>query len=90
MTSVIDCGGYGSNFDMILSPRVMFWSLTTSIGFIWAGGLQRRGGGGERAAAMMMKLRWQLGFMFGQNWCMGDMVDVHPSLYRGVGGVRED
>jgi hypothetical protein len=40
----------------------------TGTGFIWAGGLQKRGGDTERAAAIMMKLKWWLGFMFGRNW----------------------
>jgi hypothetical protein len=64
-TSVINYRGYKSTFDMILSPRVGSWLLTTDMGFIWAGGLRKRGDDGERAAATMMKLKWRLGFLFG-------------------------
>jgi hypothetical protein len=40
--------------------------------------------------ATMVKLKWRLeiGFEGGLSWgCMGEL---HPSLYRGVGGVRKD
>jgi hypothetical protein len=39
---------------------------------------------------MMRKLGWRLGFMFGMNLAWGGMVEVRPSLYRGVRGVWKD
>jgi hypothetical protein len=33
---------------------------------------------------------WQLEFGFEGKLAWGCMGDVHPSLYRGVGGVRKD
>jgi hypothetical protein len=42
------------------------------------------------AATTMRKLGWQLGFSFGATLAWGGMEEVHPNLYRGVGGVRKD
>jgi hypothetical protein len=39
---------------------------------------------------MMRKLGWWLGFMFGVKLACGGVVEVHLSLYRGVGGVWKD
>jgi hypothetical protein len=55
-TSAIDCRGYISTFDMILSPMFRFWLLKIGTGFNWAGGIQKRGGSEERVAAMTRKL----------------------------------
>jgi hypothetical protein len=75
---------------MILSPRVGFGFLTTGTGFNWAGELQKRGGSDKRAATTMRKLGWQLGFMVRAKLAWVGVEEVHPSLYRGVGGVRMD
>jgi hypothetical protein len=38
----------------------------------------------------VVELGWQLGFGFEAKLTWGDVGEVHPSLYRGVGGVRKD
>jgi hypothetical protein len=38
----------------------------------------------------MVELGWRLGFSFEAKLAWGDMWEVHPSLYRGVGGVQKD
>jgi hypothetical protein len=38
----------------------------------------------------VVELGWQLGFGFEAKLTWGDMGEVHPSLYRCVGGVRKD
>jgi hypothetical protein len=38
----------------------------------------------------VVELGWQLGFDFEVKLAWGDMGEVHPSLYRGVGGVQKD
>jgi hypothetical protein len=38
----------------------------------------------------VMELGWWLGFGFEAKLAWGDMGEVHPSLYRGVGGVWKD
>jgi hypothetical protein len=66
-----------------------FWLLTTGTGFNWAKGLWKRGGGDERVVAMTRKLGWWLWFMFEAELVWGHG-EVHPSLYKGMGGVRKD
>jgi hypothetical protein len=55
-----------------------------------AGGVWNRGGGGKRAAAMVVELGWQLGFSFEVKLAWRCVGEVHPSLYRCVGGVPKD
>jgi hypothetical protein len=43
-----------------------------------------------RAATMVVELDWRLGFGFEVKLAWGDVGEVHPSLYRGVGGVQRD
>jgi hypothetical protein len=38
----------------------------------------------------MVELGWQLGFGFEAKLTWGDEGEVHPSLYRGIGGVQKD
>jgi hypothetical protein len=38
----------------------------------------------------VVELGWQLGFGFEVKLISGDMGEVHPSLYRGIGGVWKD
>jgi hypothetical protein len=47
-TSAIDYEGYISTLDVILSPMVRPWLLTTGTGFNLKGGLWNRGDSGER------------------------------------------
>jgi hypothetical protein len=56
--------------------------------FNLVGELRNRGGGAERAMVMVVELRWRLGFMFEVKLAWGGMGEVHPSLYKVVGGVR--
>jgi hypothetical protein len=62
----------------------------TGTGFNLEGGVWNRGGGGESAAATVVELRWRLGFGFEVKLAWGCVGEVHPSLYRGVRGVRKD
>jgi hypothetical protein len=39
---------------------------------------------------MMVELEWWLGFNFEAKLAWRCVGEVHPSLYRGVGGVRKD
>jgi hypothetical protein len=39
---------------------------------------------------MVVELGWRLGFGFEVKLVWGDVREVHPSLYRGVGGVQKD
>jgi hypothetical protein len=39
---------------------------------------------------MVVELGWRLGFSFKVKLAWGMCGEVHPSLYRGVGGVRDD
>jgi hypothetical protein len=87
--SAIDCRDYKSTFNMILFPRVGFLASHDRHGFIWAGGLWKRGGGDEGidnggGARVVARV------CFGAKLMWGDMGEVHPSLYRGVGGVPKD
>jgi hypothetical protein len=82
-TLVIDCRGYISAFNLILG----FWLLTTRMGFNLVGEVWNNGCSAERAAATMRKLMLRLGFMFGVKLAWGGDEEVHPNLYRGVGGV---
>jgi hypothetical protein len=43
-----------------------------------------------RGTGDMVELGWQLGFGFGRKLAWGCVEEVHPSLYRGVGGLRND
>jgi hypothetical protein len=47
------------------------------------GGLWNRGGSGD-----VVELGWQLGFGFEAKLTWGDVGEVHPSLYRGIGDGR--
>jgi hypothetical protein len=38
----------------------------------------------------VMELGWHLGFGFEAKLTWGDVGEVHPSLYRGIGGVQKD
>jgi hypothetical protein len=38
----------------------------------------------------LVELGWRLEFGFEAKLAWGDMGEVHPSFYRGVGGVRKD
>jgi hypothetical protein len=38
----------------------------------------------------MVELGWWLGFGFEAKLTWGDVVEVLPSLYRGIGGVQKD
>jgi hypothetical protein len=40
-----------------------------------------------RVTGNVLELGWQLGFGFEAKLTWGDVGEVHPSLYRGVGGV---
>jgi hypothetical protein len=37
-----------------------------------------------------VELGWWLGFSFEVKLAWGDMGEVHPSLYRGMGGAQKD
>jgi hypothetical protein len=41
-----------------------------------------------RAVVMVVELGWRLKFSFEGKLAWGCMKEVHPSLYRGVGGVQ--
>jgi hypothetical protein len=56
--SVIDCGGYGSTFDMILFPRVGLWDSHDRHGFIWAGEVRNRGGGDSGRAWVAARVQF--------------------------------
>jgi hypothetical protein len=43
-----------------------------------------------RGTSDVVGLGWRLGFGFERKLAWGCMGEVHPSLYRGVGGVRKD
>jgi hypothetical protein len=43
-----------------------------------------------RGTGDVVELGWQLGFGFEAKLMWGDMEEVHPSLYRSIGGVRKD
>jgi hypothetical protein len=43
-----------------------------------------------RGSDNMVELGWKLGFGFEATLTWGDTGEVHPSLYRGIGGVRKD
>jgi hypothetical protein len=43
-----------------------------------------------RSTSDMVELGWRIGFSFEGKLAWGCMEDVHPSLYRGIGGVRKD
>jgi hypothetical protein len=43
-----------------------------------------------RGTGDVVELGWHLGFGFGAKLAWGDVAEVHPSLYRGVGGIRKD
>jgi hypothetical protein len=38
----------------------------------------------------VVELGWRLGFGFEEKLVWGCVEEVHPSLYRGVGGVRKN
>jgi hypothetical protein len=38
----------------------------------------------------VVELEWWLGFCFEAKLTWGDVGEVHPSLYRGIGEVRKD
>jgi hypothetical protein len=40
--------------------------------------------------ATVVELGWRLGFGFEAKLVWRDIGEVHPSLYRGVGGVQND
>jgi hypothetical protein len=44
----------------------------------------------QEAMATVVELGWRLGFGFEAKLIWGYVGEVHPSLYRGVGGVRKD
>jgi hypothetical protein len=89
-TSMIDYGGYRSNFDLFLFPLVNFLASHDRTGFNLEGGVWNRGGGDERAAVTVVELRWRLGFGFEVKLAWRCMGEVHPTLYRGAGRVRKD
>jgi hypothetical protein len=37
----------------------------------------------------VVELGWRLGFSFEEKLAWGDVEEVHPSLYRGMGGGRK-
>jgi hypothetical protein len=43
-----------------------------------------------RGTSDVMELGWQLGFDFEAKLAWRGVGEVHPSLYRGVGGVGKD
>jgi hypothetical protein len=43
-----------------------------------------------RSTGDVLELGWRLGFGFEGKLARGCMEEVHPGLYRGVGGVRKD
>jgi hypothetical protein len=88
--SAIDCRGNGSTYDKILSPRIGFLLLTTSMRFIWAEGLRKRVGGDEGQQRRWWSWGGGYGFCFEVKLVWGGVVEVHPSLCRVVGGVRMD
>jgi hypothetical protein len=63
------------------------WLLMTGTVFNLVGGVWNRGGGDERAMVSVVELRLWLGFGFEVKLAWGCIGEVHPNLYRGVGGV---
>jgi hypothetical protein len=64
-------------------------ALMAGTGFNLMGGLWNMGGGGERH--QRRGGTWvAVGFSFERKLTWGCVREVHPSLYRGVGGVRKD
>jgi hypothetical protein len=43
-----------------------------------------------RGTGDMVELGWRIGFDLEVKLAWGDVGEVYPSLYRGVGGVRKD
>jgi hypothetical protein len=43
-----------------------------------------------RGTSDVVEHGWQLGFGFEAKLMWGDVGEVHPSLYRGIGGVQKD
>jgi hypothetical protein len=43
-----------------------------------------------RGTDNVVELGWRLGFSFESKLAWGCMGEMHPSLYRGVGGVQKD
>jgi hypothetical protein len=54
------------------------------------GGVRNRCGDDEGAPTTVVELGWWLGFNFKAELVWGCVGEVHPNLYRGVGGVMED
>jgi hypothetical protein len=60
------------------------------MGFNLLGGVRNRCGDDEGAPTTVVELGWWLGFNFKAELVWGCVGEVHPNLYRGVGGVMED
>jgi hypothetical protein len=43
-----------------------------------------------RSTSDMVELGWRLGFSFEEKLAWGCVEEMHPSLYRDVGGVQKD
>jgi hypothetical protein len=43
-----------------------------------------------RSTHDVVELGWRIGFYFEGKLAWGCVEDVHPSFYRGVGGVKKD
>jgi hypothetical protein len=43
-----------------------------------------------RGTGDVVKLGWWLGFGLDAKLTWGDVGEVHPNLYRGIGGVQKD
>jgi hypothetical protein len=67
-----------------------FLLLTIGMGFNLVGEVPNRGGCDEEAPAMVVELGWRLGFSFKAKLTWGCMGEMHPSLYRDVGGFLMD
>jgi hypothetical protein len=86
-TLAIDCGGYRSSFDVILFPMVRSLASHDRHVVSFAGRASEWRWRRLQAAATVVELGWRLEFGFERGLAWGCVGEVHPSLYRGVGGV---
>jgi hypothetical protein len=88
-TSAIDYGGYRSCFDVILFPTVRSLASHDRHVVSFEGRVLEWRWRRRRAAPTVVELWWQLELSFEGGLAWGCLGEVHPSLYRGVGGVRK-